>query len=82
MTTWTPPETVHLFSNDCGNVVDGLLRPDSRADALAFVGTLEDDGLLRVIACQVAYEQHRPKPEVVDGDTYRALIREWTAVTA
>ncbi len=80
MPTWTPPDTIHLSSSDISNVVDGLHNPASRDAALAFVDTLQDDGYVYCVVCEVAYRRHRPRPAVAGGDTYRALIRELTAV--
>lgn len=80
MTPWTPPASVHLSSNDITNVVNGLLDRNARAAALAFVDTLKDDAYVYTVACEVAYRSYRPRPEVSDGDTYRAFIRDLTAV--
>lgn len=75
MTTWTPPLTTSLSTNDVAKVVDGLTHLDTRTAALNFVDTLADDGLVYVIACEVAYRKHLRRPEVTDADTYRAYLR-------
>jgi hypothetical protein len=76
MTTWTEPDSVHLSSNDVTNLVNGLLDEDSRAEALAFVDTIDDPGYLRVIAAAVAYELYRPSVPIGTADDYRTYIRD------
>ncbi|BAL87181.1 hypothetical protein AMIS_19610 [Actinoplanes missouriensis 431] len=73
-TTWTPPPSVSLSSNDIRTVMAGLTDPDHRDAALAFIDTLVDDGLVYVIACEIAYRRREPRPPV--GGNYLAFIRD------
>jgi hypothetical protein len=76
MTTWTPPTGSGLSSDDVTNVVDGLTNPASRTAALDFVDTVVDDGLVYVIACELAYRRRLPRPSVDVEGGYWAYIRD------
>jgi hypothetical protein len=75
MPTWTEPASTSLSSNDIRRMHTGLTGTDSRDDALAFLDRLRAD-YLYVIAADIAYHGHLPKPDVHQtADGYRAWIR-------
>lgn len=75
MTTWTPPASTSLSSNDIDRVVAGLRDPSTREEASAYLEEVTDPGLLYVIACRFGDRRRdRPNPHAAAAGL-RTFIR-------
>lgn len=73
--SWTPPADTSLSTEGVSRVVAGLRDAGSRDDALAFLDTVADPGLLYVIACKVAVGRHDQPRVGASADGLRNYIR-------